>query len=201
MLLVLISMLIYGLIHSLLASREVKDAFQGRLGERVYHGFYRLIYTIIAVVTFLPIAGLVILREGDVVWSIPLEWEPVLFVVQMIGIVGFLVSVFQIDGMRFLGLRQAWAYFNGEPLPLPAEPLSTKGVYAIVRHPLYLFSLLVIWPVQTMTEAYLGFAIGATLYFIVGSYYEERRMVEVFGDQYQAYRERVPWLIPFLRFG
>ncbi len=197
---VLFAMGLYGLFHSILASREFKNAIKHRVGDQVYHGFYRLFFNVVAVVTFAPIAGLIVFREGNRVWQIDLQYEPLLLIVQVIGVLGFVVSLLQIDLSRFAGVRQAMAYFNDEPLPLADESLTTTGVYRLVRHPLYLFSLMLIWPVTTMTEAYLGFAIGATVYFLVGSIYEERRMLQNFGEAYQTYRERVPWMIPFLRF-
>lgn len=198
--LVLLSMLIYGLVHSLLASKEAKGLFKRQVGERTFEGFYRLFFNAFAVVSFLPVAALVILAESGTVWQLDPAWEPVLLVIQAIGLLGLLISIAQIDVMRFAGIKQALAYFRGDDLPLPPEPLTTRGMYGVVRHPLYLFSLLVIWPVTSMTDTYFGFVIGATIYFLIGSIYEERRMLEAFGDTYRAYRARVPWLIPFVPF-
>ncbi len=198
---VLLGMLIYGIFHSITASRPVKRAFRNILGERAYHGLYRLAFNVISVITILPILYLVVFHEGDVVWTVDLTWEPLLLLLQGIGVVGFLIALFQTDLIRFAGLSQFIAYLRGEPLPLPDEALKTDGLYGIVRHPLYMFSLLLLWPVSTMTEAYFGFCLGSTLYFIVGSYFEEKRMVRDFGDTYAHYRQRVPWLIPFVRFG
>jgi protein-S-isoprenylcysteine O-methyltransferase Ste14 len=101
--------------------------------------------------------------------------------------------------LRFAGLRQALTYLRGEPLPLPAEKLQVSGFYGFVRHPLYLFSLLVMWPTPIMTDTFLGFVIGSTLYFILGSRLEERRLAEEFGASYAAYRRRVPWMLPWPR--
>lgn len=196
MLSVLVGMLLYGLLHSVLAGQNIKMAVRHRLGERVYHGFYRLGFNLVALVTILPIILLVLLRPGDTVWQINAPWSIVFMLVQGVGLVGLTVSIFQIDWLRFAGLRQAWAYLNGDSLPLPPEQLHTGGLYGLVRHPLYLFSLLLIWPVSTMSEAYLGFCIGATIYFIIGSYFEEKRMIRVFGDIYTQYQARVPWLLP-----
>ncbi|RMG75183.1 MAG: isoprenylcysteine carboxylmethyltransferase family protein [Chloroflexi bacterium] len=197
---VFVSMVCYGLLHSVLASDKVKQRFQVKFGERAYHGLYRVVFNMIAFTTILPILYMMTLNPERVIWTIPLDYEPILWVIQGIGIIGFVMALLQIDGLRFLGLRQAWAYFNGDPLPLPDEKLTTTGVYKLVRHPLYLFSLMLIWPVTTMTEAYLGWALGVTLYFLVGSLYEERRMLQYYGEAYQAYRRNVPWLIPFLKF-
>jgi protein-S-isoprenylcysteine O-methyltransferase Ste14 len=197
MIAVLIAMLIFGLIHSILAGREIKTAFQRRFGDRACHGLYRIVYNGVTVMTLIPIAYLIVFAETRQVWQFDLRWELPLMIVQGIGLVGLVVSLLQIDLGRFLGTAQLRAYLSGAPLPLPPEPLQTSGLYAIVRHPLYLFSLLTIWPVTTMTDTYLGFCIGATLYFVIGSWYEERRLIGAFGDDYRAYQRRIPWLIPF----
>jgi protein-S-isoprenylcysteine O-methyltransferase Ste14 len=107
--------------------------------------------------------------------------------------------VLQIDTGRFLGISQLSAYQLGRELPLPSEPLQTGGVYRIVRHPLYLFSLMLIWPTATMRAGYFGFCVGTTIYFLIGSLFEERRLLAGFGPAYSDYRDRVAWMIPFVR--
>lgn len=200
MIAVVVALLIYGYVHSLLASQELKSFFRQRLGERAFLGFYRLGYNIFAIVSIVPVWALYTFRPGDTIWSIDLRWEPVLFIIQLIGQIGLVISLLQIDLGRFSGLTQVWAYFTGGELPLPEERLKTGGLYAIVRHPLYIFALMTIWPVTTMTQAYLGFCIGATAYFLIGSIYEEKRMVTYYGDEYQQYREKVRWMLPLPKF-
>jgi methanethiol S-methyltransferase len=195
----LAAVLLYGLLHSILASQRAKTTFRKRYGERAYHGLYRFLYNVQAVVLFIPVVLLVIFNPGEVIWSIRLDWELPLLIIQAVGIAGVVVALLQIDLLRFVGLRQVAVYLNGQPLPLPKESMQQGGIYAYVRHPLYFFSLLVIWPVTTMTESYLGFCIGATVYFLIGSLYEERRLVAAFGQEYITYRQGVPWLVPFLR--
>lgn len=189
---------IFGLIHSWLAGQNIKNAVKRALGERLYHGFYRLGYNLLALITLLPALLLVIMR-GTVIWRLEGLAAAALLLLQTVGVIGLIVSLLQIDWLRFAGLRQAAAYFSGAPLPLADEPLQTGGLYSLVRHPLYLFSLLAIWPMAVMTDRLLAFNVAATLYFIVGSLYEEHRLVAAFGETYLAYRQRVPWLIPGLR--
>jgi len=74
-----------------------------------------------------------------------------------------------------------------------------NGMYRFVRHPLYFFSLLALWSMPVMTVNLLMFNIGATLYFVIGSRVEERRLVQSYGEAYRAYQQRVPGLIPLLR--
>lgn len=198
MIIVLISMLIYGLFHTLLAG-QFKTWFQQQFGDRVFYGLYRLIFNILAVITLIPAYLLMSIQESHIVWEIPTNLQSILLIIQAISGIGLIVSLLQIDLLRFLGLRQVMAYFNDAPLPLPNEKLQIRGLYKIVRHPLYLFSIVSIWSVSIMSDVYLGFCVGTTLYFVVGSLYEERRLAKTFGESYIQYQQQVPWLIPFVR--
>ena len=197
MILVLISVFTFGVIHTLTAG-QFKRWFRDRFGERAYDGLYRVFYNILSLITLAPISLLFSLRPGDTVWVIDLRWEPLLLIIQAIGLIGLVISLLQIDLGRFLGISQLFAYLRGAPLPLPDEKLQTGGLYRFVRHPLYLFSILTIWPVTTMTQGYFGFCVGATLYFLIGSIYEERRLIRYFGQDYEDYRKRVSRIVPFI---
>lgn len=197
---VLLSLALYAVVHSLLAGTAVKRRLTRWLGERAVEGWYRIGYNVFAAITLLPIMTLVGLTPGAQVWQVEGTPRLLLLALQGTGYVGFLLALMQIDFWRFAGLRQVWAYLTGAPLPLAEELLQTHGVYTLVRHPLYLFSLLALWSLETMNEAMLAFNVGVTVYFVVGSLIEERRMLRVLGEPYAAYRRRVPWLIPGLRF-
>jgi protein-S-isoprenylcysteine O-methyltransferase Ste14 len=41
------------------------------------------------------------------------------------------------------------------------------------------------------------FAAVTTAYIVVGIFLEERDLVDIFGDDYRHYRERVPMLVPW----
>lgn len=195
----LLLMVAYGLLHTAMAG-WLKPRFIGRFGQRAYDGLYRMVFNMVSVVSFIPILLALLPNPAQAtLWQAAPPLSLVLMGIQAVGLIGASVSLLQIDGSRFLGLRQLRAYLRDEVLPLPDEPLKTDGVYGLVRHPLYLFSLLVIWPTPVMTDAYLGFCIGATAYFIIGSIYEERRLLSAFGESYTLYRQRVPRLIPFTK--
>jgi methanethiol S-methyltransferase len=193
---VILSMLAYGLLHSVLASREVKSVVRERIGGRAYHGLYRVGFNVVAILTILPILWLVVAYPGERVYDLGEGWVLPLLAIRIAGLVGVLVALVQIDLWRFAGLRQLYHYITGRELPLRDEALTTSGVYGWVRHPLYLFSLMILWSASSMNEAMLGLNIGITLYFLVGSYYEEKRMIQSYGADYLAYCERVPWMFP-----
>jgi protein-S-isoprenylcysteine O-methyltransferase Ste14 len=195
----LLAMLLYGVIHSLLASATVKKRARALIGQRAYEGFYRLFFNIAGAVTFIPVVLVVLLTPARTLWQIPFPWAAGLLLIQLIGLFALVLAVLQADPLRFAGLKQALAYLRGEPLPLPQESLQIGGFYGFVRHPLYLFSLLVLWPSPIMTDTYLAFAAGATVYFIIGSRLEEQRLAREFGDDYRQYQRRVPWLLPWPR--
>ncbi|MEM0995689.1 MAG: isoprenylcysteine carboxylmethyltransferase family protein [Bacteroidota bacterium] len=80
-----------------------------------------------------------------------------------------------------------------------ALPFRTPFLYRYVRHPLYLGLLLMFWSTPAMTHDHLFFAEVMTAYILVGIYFEERDLVERYGQAYLDYQARVPMLIPFFK--
>jgi len=79
------------------------------------------------------------------------------------------------------------------------RPLMRTGLYGIVRHPIYLAWVLMVWPAPLMTGSRLTFAAISTLYLVVAVPIEERRLDRDFGAAYAEYRRQVRWrMIPFL---
>ena len=73
------------------------------------------------------------------------------------------------------------------------------GVYRLVRHPLYFAWALMVFGAPTMTATRATFAVISTLYLALAIPWEERSLVDVFGSDYEQYRQRVRWrMIPFL---
>jgi methanethiol S-methyltransferase len=83
------------------------------------------------------------------------------------------------------------------PTPMP---LTVAGPYRWVRHPLYLFIILMIWSCPDLTRDRLLFNVLWTVWIVIGSYLEEIDLVAAFGDGYREYQKRVPMLIPLLKW-
>jgi len=107
------------------------------------------------------------------------------------------VSLWRVNLMRFFGVRQFIRLLHDEPDPRDSPVLVTKGIYRWVRHPLYFFSLLFIWLTPVMTVNILAFNIAVTIYFRIGSIFEECKLVQEFGTAYREHQQTVPRLFPF----
>lgn len=184
-LIILFSLAFWGVIHSILASHFAKDMFKTR--------FYRLAYNIFAVISFAPILYLLIILEDQSLYQVPAPWSFVLLSGQALSALLLLVAVLQTDTLSFIGIRQLFV----EEKP---GQLVTRGLYTLVRHPLYLFSILFLWFNPSISMNSLIFNIGITLYFIIGAYFEERKLLRDFGEAYAEYKRKTPFLIPGLKF-
>jgi protein-S-isoprenylcysteine O-methyltransferase Ste14 len=137
------------------------------------------------------------------------QWRPMTTIVWQIGnpviattvqglsFVGWfivLMSSFLISHFEFLGLQQVIDNLGGKAAPEPR--LRTPYLYRLVRHPLYLGFIIAFWASPAMTAGHLVFAAASTAYILVGIWLEERDLVDLFGDEYRRYRQRVAMLIP-----
>lgn len=80
-----------------------------------------------------------------------------------------------------------------------SRPSSSSAAHRYVRHPLYLFVLILIWSAPQMTADRLLFNILWTAWIVIGARLEERDLVGEFGDAYRDYQRRVPMLLPWPR--
>ncbi len=197
---IFISILLFGALHSLLASHSAKLFAQRLIGVNVATATYRLVYNVVAFAAILPALYLVFRAPDRELYRLPAPWDSVALGLQVLAAAGLLFSVYEMDVWFFLGLRQL-----GEPPQLgrrysidstSTPQLVTHGLYRIVRHPLYTTSLIVMYLASPMTLNWLAFALSCNAYFFVGSLFEERKLLREFGDAYRAYQRRVPRLLP-----
>jgi methanethiol S-methyltransferase len=131
-----------------------------------------------------------------VVWHVA---NPALaMAITALSFLGWLIvlsSTFLINHFELFGLHQVANNLSGKPMPAPRfrEPL----YYRFVRHPIYLGFIIAFWATPTMTAGHLLFAAVTTAYILVGIQLEEHDLIDVFGEQYRAYKNRVSMLVPW----
>ena len=186
-----LSVLLWGSVHSLLASLKAKELFQGWLGRK-FMRFYRLAYNAFAGMSFLPVLALVVLTKSRTVYVVPLPWSGLMILGEILAVAGILISFLQTDAWEFLGLRQL------EGSARPAQ-LKTKGLYHFVRHPLYAAGLAVIWLFPIMTCNILVINVALTFYILIRASFEERKLRREFGRGYIDYSAVTPMLVPLIK--
>ena len=134
---------------------------------------------------------------APMIWSV--EAPLAVTIIQVIFWAGWgllLLSTFLLNHFELFGLRQVVGRLFGWETPEPK--FRTPLVYRHVRHPIYLGFALSFWSTPSMSAGHLLFAVGTTGYILIGIYFEERDLIDLFGDQYRRYRQQVGMLIPFL---
>jgi len=184
---IVISGVVFGFFHSLTASQSCKLwVYKHGLQEP----YYRLLYSIIGVFTTAlwawyyvhSLSDTALYQTDGVLW-----W--LLVALQVFGGIIVLAAFQPIDGLVFLGLRKASA---------DTDPFIVRGIYRMIRHPMYAGAMLIVLAMPEQSYNGLIFAVMICVYFIVGSRFEERRMLAAHPD-YAAYQAQVSAFIPKLR--
>lgn len=184
--------LFFGLHHSITARKPFKKWLTQYIPVHIERSTFVLLSGIL-----LTILVLYWQPMGGVVWSIPegttLYYS--LYVLFFTGWAVLFVSTFLINHFDLFGLRQTFLELQGKPY----TPLRFRitAFYKYVRHPLYFGGILGLWATPHMTVTHLFFAFCLTAYFVIGAMFEERDMVEDFGDTYRNYQKSTPMILPF----
>jgi len=184
-------MAIFAIQHSVMARRQFKEWWTKFVPKSVERSTYVLFST----------AALALLcwqwrAMPTVVWKVENPTlSSVLVGVSLLGWLIVLTSTFLINHFELFGLHQVANNLTGRPMP--AVRFKTPLFYQFVRHPIYLGFIIAFWAAPVMTAGHLLFAAVTTAYIVVGIWLEERDLVEMFGDDYRRYRQRVAMLIPW----
>ena len=182
--------MLYFSIHSLFASLRFKQFIL--LSYPGIMPWYRLIFNILAMLLLIPPVFLMLMYPGELVWQWSGNWRYLANSLALLAIAGFIFSLRSYDSSEFIGTRQLK---EGRKDIKERESFHLSVFHRYVRHPWYAFALVLIWT-RDMYISYLISAILMSLYFIIGSYLEEKKLIAFHGDQYRLYRKYVAALIP-----
>lgn len=177
---------LFALVHSVFAMPSLKKRITG--SSKHLFRFYRLYYNLISLV----LCGwlLVTSRGSAVLYVVPGGWSLALYTAQLVFLLILFSCLRQTGIAVFLGISR-------EPAgPADGARLITGGWYRVVRHPLYLFSLLFLLCNPVVSTFGLLFTLLTAAYFLFGARLEENRLIAEFGDSYRDYQRAVPFILP-----
>ena len=195
-------------IHSLLASKPAKDIARRIVGDRYRNGLYRFAFNAKSVL-FLVWATWWFLRLPDrEIYRVRVPWSW-LFRAGQVASLGVLLSAVRVIGiLDFAGIAQLRSLLTGlDPDPEPeaqGPPLGADGQlvtgqpFRLTRHPSNLGALGVFLLFPRMTVNRLTLVVLVTLYVVLGSLHEERRLRTAYGEPFERYRQGVSFLVPLL---
>lgn len=110
----------------------------------------------------------------------------------LVELAGLLVGVVAIMQMQV-------GNFNVAPLPKQGGHLVTSGIYAVIRHPMYLAQLMAMLPL--VTEYYSPFRLSAWIILLINlifkQLFEEKQLLSQYPD-YEIYKQKSWRMIPFI---
>ncbi len=187
----------YCALHSFLISIGFTNLMKRSLKE--YYAFYRLFYNVISVVLLIPLLLYTLQKEGEAIISYSLPLTIIRYLLISISMLIVMKAFFfDYDFLTFFGIRQLLESGKNKSREEYSSEIKKKGLLGIVRHPMYFGLLLYLW-CQTITFMDLMVNIILTIYIIIGTYLEEKKLVMEFGDTYINYQHEVPMLIPFTK--
>ncbi|MBZ0179358.1 MAG: isoprenylcysteine carboxylmethyltransferase family protein [Melioribacteraceae bacterium] len=200
LLIIVLLFLLFGITHTITASSELKKRLVEKIGDKI--AFYRLFFNFSSLIIFVAIYELSP-KPDDVIYDLIFPYDIVMFVIQIFCVFGLLWTLKYIDGKEFLGISQIKRYVNGSYDTTELDEHKTlviKGPYKFSRHPVYLFSIVFLLARPTMDIFYAVFLSCIIIYFYIGSIYEERKLIEQFGETYVNYRNNVSRIFPIKTF-
>jgi methanethiol S-methyltransferase len=184
-------MSLFAIQHSVMARPQFKRWWTQFVPASVERSTYVLAASLVLILLFWQWRPL-----PAVVWQI--DNEQIALAVNALSFVGWLIlftSTFLINHFELFGLHQVANNLIGQEMSAPR--FRTPLYYKFVRHPIYLGFIIAFWAAPTMTVGHLLFAAVTTAYIFVGILLEERDLIDLFGDEYRNYKNRVSMLVPW----
>jgi protein-S-isoprenylcysteine O-methyltransferase Ste14 len=191
------SVTFFGIQHSGISALRVKHRIIDRWGQK---GYSR-IFNVTSVLALIPT-------------SLSLNYSDWLYFIQAPELVNPLlflsgVPLLFLSGVILLALGVVVAILASRSISVSTvadmrtdrkSALVTGGLYARMRHPLYLatilflLSLIAFYPFSNI----LTFSLAFVAYVVIGAYLEERKLVVQYGPEYITYQKTTGFLLPRL---
>ena len=178
---------VFALHHSAMARSGAK----AWIADVIPPALERSVYVWIASALFLGVTWMWVPVPG-VAWELTGPWQWVGRAAQLAGLWLIARTAGLLDPLELAGIRQ----LQGRVRPVEFK---VAGPFGLVRHPIYLGWILVVFGAPLMTMSRLVMAVVSSTYLVVAIPWEERSLIEAFGERYREYQQRVRWrLVPRL---
>lgn len=183
---------LFGIQHSLMSRRSIKEWLRRWLPRPLERSFFCLMASLCLLLLILcwqPLPGYL--------WKIQsFNLQIFFYFLFFLGWLIMFTATFLINHWDLFGLRQVYLYWRQRPYT--ALIYRDPFLYKKLRHPLYLGFLIAFWCSPTMSIAHFVFACFMTVYILLGIRWEERDLIQDFGEVYSEYKRKVPKLLPRL---
>jgi methanethiol S-methyltransferase len=186
----------YCFLHSLLISVWFTKIISRLLKK--YYALYRLFYVLISLLLLVFLIDYTSQLDNKIIITYLFPWS-ILRYVLMYGslLLFFWAFFFNYDSLSFFGIRQILNF--GKVISInPSEAIKKNGLLGVLRHPMYLALIIYLWS-QTFKLIDILINIVLTIYVLIGTILEEKKLVLEFGEAYVKYQQEVPMLIPFTK--
>lgn len=175
--------------HTFLAALNIKRKIQAFMGK--WYIWYRLVYSVFS--TFIFFAIFIYSGTIEPIWVFA-QTDGSVYMGFMLATFGTIISVKSMKNQKwtlFLGLKPHNDLKN-------QEQLITSGIYQYLRHPLYsgLIMIFIGYFLYVPALTSLIHLMALFVYLPIGIYFEENKLISLFGDVYVKYRSNVPALVP-----
>lgn len=188
--------ILFCIIHSGMISISVTEYLKKKLKSN--YRFYRLFYNVVSLLIIIPI----IIYCNSIKAEPFFTWEgyllPVKYFLLALGILLFILGSRHYSLANFFGIAQIKEK-TGSKLMNETGKLDSSGIMGLIRHPYYAGVLPLLWSSDLNITALITNLI-LSIYIIVGTLLEERKLVYEFGDEYIQYKQKVSMLIPIKWF-
>jgi methanethiol S-methyltransferase len=184
----------YCFVHSALISIAVTEFFKRALGNG--YRFYRLVFNIFSIIA---LAALVLYSQssrfqGELIFAWSGNWQIPRYCLIAAAVILVIAGARHYRMSQFLGIRQIFDSKMNRTIS-GSNNIEMTGVLSMMRHPWYTAVFILLWT-GDQNRAAITISLVLSVYLVMGTLLEERKLVLEFGDKYRQYQKQVSMFIP-----